>query len=238
MFGLLRDFCINGNAVPPPMTDTPEPLASIPHSSPKRGALTLLKRHPDSSLEEIAAALSISKVAALGHLQGLESAGLVERSYRAGRVGRPRVLFRVSERGSLLFPQAYTEMSLCALEFIERKLGRTAVAELLSQRAGELADRNWARLRAQSLPARVAELTRIRTEGGYMAEVTSQRRGTVEFLEHNCPVLAIARRYPEACETERRMFESLLHAKVDVSHRVVAGDPVCRFLIREPKGRS
>lgn len=199
--------------------------------------MTLLKRHPNASLAEIADGLGMSKVAALGHLQRLESDGLVERSYQAGHVGRPRVLFRLTERGTTLFPQAYTEMSLSALEFIERRLGRAAVGELLSQRAGEVADRNWTRLRAPTLPSRVAELARIRTEGGYMAEVAGRRRGSVELVEHNCPILALAKQYPEACETERRLFESMLRAEVDVSHRVVAGDPVCRFLIRETKGR-
>jgi len=205
-------------------------------SSSKSAALTLLKRSPDSSLDAVATGLGISKVAALGHMQRLESEGLVQRSYQAGHVGRPRVHFRLTERGATLFPQAYTEMSLCALEFIERRLGREAVAELLSQRAGEVADRNWSRVRTGPLASRVAELARIRSEGGYMAEVAGRRAGSVELREHNCPILALARQYPEACETERRMFESLLHAKVDVSHRVVAGDPVCRFLIRDRTG--
>ncbi len=71
-----------------------------------------------------------------------------------------------------------------------------------------------------------------------MAEVGPRRRGSIEMLEHNCPILAVAERFPEACETERRMFESLLAARVDVAHRVVAGDPVCRFLVRErPEAR-
>jgi len=214
-----------------------ETLPESGYSSPKRGVLLLLKRKPDSTLEEVANDLGVSKVAALGHLQRLESDGLVERSYEAGRVGRPRVRFRLTGRAGELFPQAYTEMSLCALEFIERKLGRAAVGELLAQRAGEVADRNWARLREGPLTARVAELSRIRTEGGYMAEVTARRRSSVELLEHNCPILALAQRFPEACETERRLFSSMLHAEVTVSHRVVAGDPVCRFLIREGKAR-
>jgi len=218
------------------MTPVPEPPAHPPYSSSKSAALTLLKRQPDASLEEVARGLGISKVAALSHLRQLESDGLVERSYEAGRVGRPRVRFRLTERGTAFFPQAYTEMSLCALEFIERRLGRDAVRELLSQRAGDVADRNWSRLKDGPLPARVAELARVRTEGGYMAEVADRRRGSVELREHNYPILALARVYPEACETERRMFESLLHAKVDVSHRVVAGDPVCRFRIRERRG--
>ncbi|HTT44878.1 MAG TPA: hypothetical protein VMH38_02525 [Thermoplasmata archaeon] len=217
------------------MARPPEPPARPSHSTSKSAALTLLKRAPDSSLEQVANGLGISKVAALGHMQRLESDGLVERSYLAGHVGRPRVLFRLTDRGSTLFPQAYTEMSRCALEFIEKRLGRPAVAELLSQRASEVADRNWSRLQSGPLPARVAELARVRTEGGYMAEIGGRRPGVVELREHNCPILALARQYPEACETERRMFESVLRAKVEVSHRVVAGDPVCRFLIRESK---
>ncbi len=202
-------------------------------SSPKRGILLLLKRQPDASLAEIGQSIGISKVAALGHLEKLEADGLVVRSYRAGKVGRPRVLFRLAPGALSLFPQGYSEMSLCALEFIERRLGRPAIAELLAQRAHEVADRSASRLSSGSLARRVEELVRIRTEGGYMAEMGPRRKGTVEMLEHNCPILAIARRFPEACETERRMFESMMSARVDVSHRVVAGDPVCRFLIRE-----
>ena len=203
------------------------------YSSPKRGILLLLKRRPDTSLEEVAHELKISKVAALGHLTRLEADGLVERSYRAGQVGRPRVQFRLSSGASALFPHGYTEMSLCALEFIERRLGRPAVAELLAQRAADVADKSRARVSSGPLPQRVEELARLRTESGYMAELAGRQRGTIAMVEHNCPILAIAERFPEACESERRMFESLLRARIEVSHRVVAGDPVCRFLVRE-----
>jgi DeoR family transcriptional regulator, suf operon transcriptional repressor len=206
-----------------------------PHSSPKRGVLIFLKGHPDASLEEIARELGVSKVAALGHLQKLEGDRLVQRSYRAGHVGRPRVIFRLTPESGSLFPQGYTEMSRAALEFIERKMGPAAVGELFAQRAHEVADRNRSRLASGNVQERVEELAKIRTEGGYMAEVAARRRGSVELLEHNCPILALAERFPLACETERRMFESLLRAEVEVSHRVVAGDPVCRFLVKEAK---
>ncbi len=203
------------------------------YSSPKQGILRFLKRSPGASLADVAAEIGVSKAAALGHLQKLERDALIARSYRAGKVGRPRVVFQLTGGASALFPHNYTEMSLCALEFIERRLGRTAVSELLTQRAHDVADRSRARLRTGPLGARVDELARIRTEGGYMAEVGPRARGAFELLEHNCPVLAIAGRYPEACETERRMFESMLGARVETSHRVVAGDAVCRFRIRD-----
>ncbi len=207
--------------------------AAAGYSSPKRGILLFLKRQPGASLAELATGLGISKVAVLGHVVPLEADGLVARAYRAGKVGRPRVTFRLTDAASSLFPHTYAEMSRCALEFIEQRLGRPAVRELLARRAAEVAERSRARLARGPLVARVGELARLRTEGGYMAEVGRRRAGTVEMLEHNCPILALAERYPEACETEREMFSSLLGARVDVNHRLVAGDPVCRFLVRE-----
>lgn len=202
----------------------------------KRTILLELKRRPLSSLEEVAKEAGISKVAALAHLRHLESEGWVERSYRRGAVGRPAVCFRLTAGSAELFPQSYAEMSRCALAFIERRLGRPAVIELLQERAHELADRHRARVGGRPLAQRVQELARVRTEGGYMAEVGQRRAGAVEMQEHNCPILSLAETYPEACETERRMFESLLGARVGVTHRVVAGDPVCRFWIREREG--
>jgi predicted ArsR family transcriptional regulator len=216
------------------MTPEPPPVISG-HSSAKRGILLFLKQHPGASLQEIADEMRVSKAAVLGHLPLLEEEGLVARAYQAGRVGRPRVTFRLTEQATSLFPQGYTEMSLCALDFIERRLGRDGVVQLLQERAHELEDRHRARLRRPALADRVQELVRIRTEGGYMAETGGRPRGTFEILEHNCPILALAGKFPEACETERRMFESMLAARVDVQHRMAGGDSVCRFLVRPPR---
>lgn len=214
------------------------PQVHVGFSTQKREILLRLKHDSSSTLKEIAAALGISKVAALRHLAALESDGLVEREYRAGRVGRPHAEFRLSRRSSQLFPQAYTQMSLSALGFIQQRLGRDAVVSMLQQRSHEVAVEIRPRFQQADLPARVTELARVRDEGGYMAEVGRRKPGVTEMLEHNCPILAIAERYPEACDVERRMFESLLRANVEVAHRVVAGDPVCRFLIRPKTERK
>jgi DeoR family transcriptional regulator, suf operon transcriptional repressor len=218
------------------MSSDAEGSAGHGYSASKRGILLVLKQAPDASLEEVARTLGISKVAALAHLQKLENEGLLERSYRAGHVGRPQVQFRLTPRANGLFPQSYAEVSMAALEFIERRLGPSGVAQLLTERAHEVADRARPRLSDRKLPDRVRELVKLRTEGGYMAEIGAQRTGSIEVLEHNCPILALADRFPIACETERRMFSSLLRADVDVTHRVVAGDPVCRFRVRAVRG--
>jgi DeoR family transcriptional regulator, suf operon transcriptional repressor len=208
-------------------------------SSTKKEILLTLKRNGSVSLGDLARHLGISKMATLKHLTALEAKGLLQRSSRSGGRGRPRAYFALSERSSSLFPEAYTQMTLAALRFIEEKLGRDAVERLLSQRAQEVLDANRPRMPDGGLKERVSELAKIRDEGGYMAELGRAGKNTVEMFEHNCPIMAVAEAYPEACGIERAMFQKLLRADVETSHRVVAGDPVCRFLIRGrlPTGR-
>jgi predicted ArsR family transcriptional regulator len=214
------------------------PTLDSGHSSPKRAILLGLKTAGESDLESVAASLGITKVAALRHLAQLEGDGLVERSYRSGAIGRPRVQFRLSRTSARLFPEAYSKMSVCALQFIERSMGRDAVVRMLQERSREVASESRPRLKGATLSDRVGELAHLRSEGGYMAEVGTRRAGSVELLEHNCPILAIAEQFPEACDVERRMFEALLDAKVETSHRVVAGDAVCRFVARGKKASA
>ena len=71
-----------------------------------------------------------------------------------------------------------------------------------------------------------------------MAELGTRRKDTVELLEFNCPIIAVAEKYGEACSVERELFRKLLRANVDVTHRVVAGAPVCRFMIRRRMSES
>ncbi|MCI4336355.1 MAG: hypothetical protein L3K17_04045 [Thermoplasmata archaeon] len=205
-------------------------------SSQKRATLLLLKQNGELSLQQVADGLKVTKVAALRHLASLESDGLVGRSNHTDGVGRPRAHFRLTEGAGALFPQAYSDLSLTALRFIEARLGHDAVVEMLQERARDLLEPAPSLPAGSTLAVKVEALARRRQESGYMAEVGARRRGSVEMLEHNCPILAIAGTFPEACDVERRSFERVLGARVETSHRVVAGDPVCRFLIRSKGG--
>ncbi|TLZ77299.1 MAG: transcriptional regulator [Methanobacteriota archaeon] len=207
-------------------------------SSAKKQILLTLKRQGSVSLGDLATGLAISKMATLKHLSALEGKGLVERSSRAGGRGRPRAFFALTRNASTLFPEAYTHMTLSALRFIEEKLGRDAVVRLLEQRAQEVLDANRGRMPDGGLKEKVGELVKIRDEGGYMAELGHSGKNVIEMMEHNCPIMAVAETYPEACGVERELFQKLLRADVETSHRVVAGDPVCRFLIRHRRGTS
>src|SRR5439155_11611 len=70
-----------------------------------------------------------------------------------------------------------------------------------------------------------------------LAEDKKHGSSKFEILEHNCPIIAIAENYWEACTVENEMFRKVLDVNVETTHRVVDGANVCRFLIT-PKARN
>ena len=90
---------------------------------------------------------------------------------------------------------------------------------------------------AETLAGRVHQLAQLRDQEGYIAEDKKHGFSKFEILEHNCPIIAIAENYWEACTVENEMFRKVLDANVETTHRVVDGANVCRFLIT-PKARN
>jgi predicted ArsR family transcriptional regulator len=62
-----------------------------------------------------------------------------------------------------------------------------------------------------------------------------EKGGKHVLLEYNCPIIHIAEKHWEACSVETELFEKLLDAKIETTHRAAKGDLICRFLIKERK---
>ncbi len=204
-------------------------------SSTKREILLSLKRNGESDLGRLAETLSLSKMAVYRHVKDLEQRGLVERFDIRSGVGRPKLGLRLAPEASTLFPKAYSALTVNAMEFIEEELGREAVERALRRRQHAVLPDYERKVGTGSLKERVEALAQVRDEEGYMAESRGTPGPGYELLEFNCPILAVAERYGEACTVERELFERVLNADVETTHRVVAGNQVCRFLIRPRK---
>jgi len=126
-------------------------------------------------------------------------------------------------------------MTLGALNFIEEKLGRDAVVRLLKQRAQRSSTRTATGFRFG--PERSSwELVKIRDEGGYMAEMGNARKKSSRCSSTTARSWRLPKCFRRHAASSE-MFQNLIHADVETSHRVVAGDPVCRFLIRRRGSR-
>jgi predicted ArsR family transcriptional regulator len=207
-------------------------------SEPKKKLLYYLKVMQQAGLKELANVMKVSRMAIHKHLTVLQMRGLVEGVETRGRIGRPRMLYQLTSQSKTVFPKSYSAIATYAFDFIERNMGKEAVEKVLRERQSELFDQYYKRLRDLEFDKQVKELARIRDEEGYIAESKNESKssgGKHVLLEYNCPIIHIAEKHWEACTTETELFEKLLDADIETTHRAAKGDSICKFVIKERK---
>jgi predicted ArsR family transcriptional regulator len=173
------------------------------YSDPKKKVLYYLKVMQQARLQELAKSMKISKMAVHKHLAQLQKRGLVESIEIREGVGRPKMQYRLTSKSKTIFPKSYGALAVCALDFIEKNMGKEGVEKVLRERQVELFDKYYERLKKLNFDQKVRELAKIRDEEGYIAESKKEKRrnGLHTLLEYNCPILEIAENHWEACST-------------------------------------
>ncbi|MGI9023118.1 MAG: helix-turn-helix transcriptional regulator [Acidimicrobiales bacterium] len=204
--------------------------------STRRNLLLLLRKNPGVTVTELAAELGLTGMGVRRHLDALESDGLVETTdcARRGR-GRPASGWRLSAAGLELFPRRYDAIALDLLEDLNEHVGPEAVAAVFARRTDKLvADYDAALEDRTTLDERVAGLTQIRDDAGYLAEWSKGADGELVLTENNCAVHKVAERHPAVCAMELNLIRRVLGPDVEVTRvaHTMAGDAVCSYCIR------
>lgn len=207
------------------------------NSDPKRKVMYLLKIMGGSGLEELSKMMKISRMGVHKHLTDLQDRGLVQSVEVRKGVGRPVMQYSLTSTGSSTFPKAYGQIATFALDYIEKRMGKTAVEDVLRERQAELLDKYHEILKDLDFDQKVNRLARLRDEEGYIAE-SKKLDKTGEnhvLLEYNCPIIMIAEKHWEACAIETELFEKVLDADIKTTHRAAKGDSICKFKIKKRK---
>jgi DeoR family suf operon transcriptional repressor len=208
----------------------------------RRGVLDALKRDGEATADELAERLGITVAGARQHLAALVDEELVitrEAPREAGERGRPRLVYALTARTEPLFPKAYDELANDLLRHVAAE-GDGLVGRVFERRRD--ARIAAARLRldeTRPLAERVAELSRILDEDGYLAECQAGEDGSFLIVEHNCAILAVAQGHPDACRSEIEFLQAVLpDADVERISHIVAGAHQCGYQVTPHALRS
>ena len=206
------------------------------HKGQRGAVLTQLKRAQPLTARELVARLGVSLNAVRHHLKELEAEGLVAHRRQHRGVGAPVFTYRLTAAGEALFPRRYGEALSAMLAAVVDRDGREAAVSLLESYFGLLAGRMRAELQGLPEPERASVLARLLSDEGYMAEVRveggSAEQTEAVLTEHNCPIPAVAERFPEICAAEARHLADLLGAEVERTEHILSGCPACEYRVR------
>lgn len=211
-------------------------LASLSDSA--REVVLALKKRGEARANEIAEALGITASGVRQHLNALRADGLVDyRKIHAG-AGRPKFAYFLTEPAEALFPKTYHELTNELLEHLQEEDPELLV-RLFERRRQRRVEATRKRLADKTFDEKVAVLTGILDEDGYLADFERRSDGSYLIREHNCAILGIAVRYGLACSSELEFLrEAFPEAEIDrVAHKV-AGAYMCSYQVRPRRGLS
>jgi len=209
-------------------------VARLP--SGRRAVLYAVRRRGEATAEQVAEQLDITVSGARQHLSALARDGLVESTELAspaGRRGRRTLVYAATAAADAYFPKAYGELTNELLGYVADTDRELLDALFAKRREARIAGARSRLESKRTLGAKVAELTRILDEDGYLASWEKVRPGVFRIVEHNCAIWAVAERYGQACTSELEFIRTVLDgADVERVQHMIAGARRCAYEIR------
>jgi predicted ArsR family transcriptional regulator len=205
-----------------------------PLKSPADRILLQLKTRGAQATAAVAAALGVSRQAALQALERLAAEGLVAHADERRGVGRPRRLWSLTEAAQSRFPDTHAQLTLEMLEAVRAEFGEAGIERLIARRERAAETAYAAALSgAKDLEARVARLTKLRAAEGYMAEWSRMDDGGWLIVENHCPICAAAAACQGFCRAELELFRAALgsEALVERTDHILAGARRCAYRV-------
>ncbi len=193
----------------------------------RRLLLHALKRLGAATQREAAADLGLARETVREHLNALGADGLVERSgTRRGGPGRPEIVYRLTRRAEALFPRRDGEVLGELTAFLLARGGEAALREFYAQRSAARLAAARARLAGLSGRRRLAEVARILSDEGYMADVVD---GALRLA--HCPIASVVGVTRLPCRAEQALVEGLLGRKLRRTDYLPEGGMSCSYRI-------
>jgi predicted ArsR family transcriptional regulator len=199
--------------------------------STRLSILEYLQRHGRATVKELGRLLGLTSTGIRQHLTVLERDGLIQAREERGRVGRPSLVYSLTEKADALFPKTYDALALNLLEQVRTSDGDERLYQLLHQVAERMAAPYTGRMKDKPLAERVQETARIMETQGCLVDV--RQEGEVLYLdEFTCPFPNVAEKDRAVCALHVDFVRLLTGADTRLTRSLMRGECACTYRIR------
>ena len=207
-------------------------VAALQMQSTRQHILEYLQRQGRATVKELGSLLGLTSTGIRQHLTVLERDGLVDAREERGRVGRPTLVYSLTEKADALFPKTYDALATVLLEEIRCSQGNERLHDLLHKVAERMAAPYVERIEGRPLPERVRETARIMEEQGCLVEVREADDGEYYIDEFTCPFPKVAQQDRSVCALHVDFVRVLTGGDTRLTQSLLRGERACCYRIR------
>ena len=190
-----------------------------------------LLRQPRTTINQLAVAVGINPISVRHHLTNLQVEGLVSTDEERHGVGRPRLVYFLTEAGTEHFPTRYLRLTTRLLTQMKESMTEPVVSKLFAQMADGLAEEYASQMKGLNMEERLDLAKTLLTEEGFNIEW--EKTGTqYQIHEITCPYLQIGLSHPEVCTVDQTLISKMLAVPAEKVQCLLQGDAHCTYVVQ------
>lgn len=193
--------------------------------------LQALLRKPRSTVNELAEVADINPISVRHHLSNLQVNGLIYSDEERHGVGRPRLVYSLTDKGTEKFPTRYLQLTTRLLSQLKETLPNPIVKELFSQVAINLAEEHAGELDNLSTEERLDAVKELLAKEGFTVEW--EKAGNQYHIHQiSCPYYKVGQDHPEICSMDQTLISKMLAVPTEKVQCILNGDERCTYVVQ------
>jgi predicted ArsR family transcriptional regulator len=203
--------------------------------STRQEILEILKEERQATVEDLASRLGLTPMTIRHHLNVLQAQGLVEASTvrRSQKVGRPRLVYTLTDAADDLFPQNYSELARNLVTEVKETLGADETQAIFRRIAERMAQDAPPPVPGQTFEERLDQVTIFLETKGFLFRWEKSDEGYV-MSNTNCPYRNVTQEHAEVCAMDAILIDRLLGVESQQISNLQEGDDACTSLLVAP----
>ena len=200
--------------------------------STRQEILEILKEERQATVEDLATRLELTPMTIRHHLNVLQAQNLVEAAKvrRSQKVGRPRLVYTLTDAADELFPQNYGELARHLVSEIKESVGTDGTEDIFRRVADRIAQDAPPPGPDQTFEERLDQVTKFLEEKGFLF---SREKGDEGYVMRNinCPYRNVSQEHDEVCTMDAILIDRLLGVQSKQVSSLREGDNACTCLL-------
>jgi predicted ArsR family transcriptional regulator len=198
--------------------------------STRERILQTLLNNPKSTINELAETVGINAISVRHHLNSMLAEGLVTLEEERHGVGRPRLIYSLTDRGLERFPTRYFRLTNRLLDQLEGALPAAEIEKLFASMAREMAEEHARQTKNLSIEEKLNFLKKLLADEGFIVE-WEKIGDNYHIREITCPYFQVGQEHPQVCLVDQTLISTVLSIPTQKISCVLQGDHLCTYVV-------
>jgi DeoR family transcriptional regulator, suf operon transcriptional repressor len=200
--------------------------------STRERILQTLLNNPRSTIIDLAKAVGINAISVRHHLSSLQAEALVTAEEERHGVGRPRLVYALTEKGLERFPTRYLRLTNRLLDQMKEEMPPAVINKLFAAMAAGIASDYAQQVKSLNVEEKLDFIKNLLAQEGFSVEW--ERQGS-DYLIHevSCPYFHVGQSHPEVCTVDQTLISEVLSIPALKINCLLSGDTHCTYVISD-----